>query len=47
MREFDAAGLGLDGVYEETKFIWWGVWLHVFHCFFCFVGLGTSTPLDG
>ena len=47
MREFDAVGLGSDGVYEETKFIWWWGWQRVFHCFHCFVGLGTNTPGDG
>ena len=44
---FDAVGLGSDGVCEETQFIWCGVWLRVFHCLFCFVGLGSSTPGDG
>jgi len=33
MRQFDAVGLGSDGVFEETKFVRWGVWQRVFHCF--------------
>ena len=46
MCEFDDVGLGLDGVCEETKFVWWGVWQRVVHCFPPRVGLGTSTQGD-
>jgi len=47
MREFDAVGLGSDGVCEEIKFIWWWGWQCVFRCFHRFIGLGTSTQRDG
>ena len=43
MCKIDAVGLGLDGVCEETEFIWWWGWQRVFHCFHRFIGLGTST----
>ena len=46
MRKFDAVGLGSNGMCEETKFVWWGVWQRVLCCSSHRVGLGTSTQGD-
>ncbi len=46
MHEFDAVGLGSNGMCEETEFVRGGVWQRVLCYSSRRVGLGTSTQGD-